>query len=175
MSTGLILKLESRERPAAQVSFAREYEETLHDVRSILTDLCEKLAEAPRIRFVISFLGESWQTDVGTDLPVVLEQLPDLKVGGTKPFVLDLYEQGLERSLHFVPLGEVIEVYCQSRRREWNPPAGVARLSRGQVRSTLLELLEQFAEMAGAIGPTLVQHPWFVDWHGRATRAISEP
>jgi hypothetical protein len=54
------------------------YEEGMHDVRPILSDVCEALADTASADFVASGFGQArWPVDVRTDLPVFLEQLPE--------------------------------------------------------------------------------------------------
>ncbi len=79
----------------------RKYSEELHNVISVLMDICAILAEAPDIRFVIrGFDTQPWRPTVRSDLSVVLEQLPDVlpSLEAATACDLDFYEQGLQRA-----------------------------------------------------------------------------
>lgn len=68
-------------------------------------------------RFVVSGFGqEKWPVSVDTDLPIFLEQLPDLlkSIESRKNFRLDFYEQGVERYLSFILSDAEYSISCIS-------------------------------------------------------------
>lgn len=149
------------------------YDDETDDVRSLLSDLCSRLAEEPQIAFRTSFAGEPWPTDVQTDLATVLEQLPNLPSAFVGTFDLDFYEQGLERTLHFVSRESEVEITATSKRPTWTPPNRAVRLSRDAVQAELRSLAERFAELSIATRPDLWQHPWFRDWRREVSTRLA--
>lgn len=83
------------------------YDESLDDIRSILSDLCRALEQEGELS-VSGFGQDRWPVDVGTDLLILLEQLPALLrcLSCGKPAALEFYEQGIERNLLFTPAGD---------------------------------------------------------------------
>src|SRR5438270_139453 len=101
----------------------RKYDEELDDVRSILTNIGRALADSGAADFTVSGFGQTrWPLDLGTDLPVFLEQLPAAisAVGAGTAFSLDFYEQGVERVIHFSPWRDLYSAKCESY-AQWVP------------------------------------------------------
>ena len=60
------------------------YEEELDDVRSIISDVCEALADTTSADFIVSGFGQKrWPVDVWADLPTFLER-PRGRGAGTR-------------------------------------------------------------------------------------------
>jgi hypothetical protein len=78
----------------------RTYDPELDNITSVLTDICEALAEEGSVRFVVDGFGQDpWPVDVRTDLPVVIEQVPAVLKALRSGFSTSLgfYEQGIQR------------------------------------------------------------------------------
>ncbi len=89
-------------------------------------EVCEFLGDTG-YAFRISGFGQAeWPVDVWYDLSTLVEQLPDalaaLRRG--EPAEIDLYGQGVERTLIFEPAGDVVSITCSSRTR-WQPEPAV--------------------------------------------------
>jgi hypothetical protein len=93
------------------------------DFDSIVMDLCAVLAESD-CSFEISGFGQyEWPVDVRYDLSTLMEQFPEtlsqIRSGGSAE--IDLYGQGVQRSLRFEPRGNgLVSVLCESR-TDWTP------------------------------------------------------
>lgn len=142
----------------------REYDEELDDVRSILSDVCHALEGQAEL--VISGFGqERWPVDVGTDLTVLLEQLPSVirLISTGESAELDLYEQGIERVLVFAPADEWCDISCEGRRR-WQPNPSVERMKRADIAEMLAAVRDGFMRLLRSSAPELAEHPWVVSW-----------
>jgi hypothetical protein len=98
---------------------------------SLVIELCEVLAEADGARFTLGGFGrEPWPVSVDYDMSVFLEQLPDLleNLDSGDVFRLDMYAQGTEAMLEFLPGGEgddQVTITCSSR-TAWIPDPALA-------------------------------------------------
>ncbi len=141
------------------------YEDDLHDVNAIIMDMCEALADTKSFVFRIGGFGEErWPVDVATDLSVVLEQLP-LALGATTrrlPFELDLYEQGIERRLEFVPTGDRYQITCRYIGSGVEPT--VEDIPADVLEKMLCDLGRAFCKVAVTGFPKASRHPWFQEF-----------
>jgi hypothetical protein len=147
-----------------------QYEEKLDDVRSILSDICEALADTSSADFIVSGFGqERWPVDVRTDFPVFLEQLPkaltSVELGSS--FSLDFYEQGIERVMHFERTGEEYSARCESQ-IEWKPQPAIETINRLELRKMLSDVRENLMQFLSLHAPRVAAHPWMRDWAGAA-------
>jgi hypothetical protein len=142
------------------------HEEGTDDVRSILIDLCEALAGDSSTRFSVSGFGqERWPVDVRTDLAVLLEQLPaalDSLQSGS-PFLLDFYEQGLERTIYLEPHGDRYLARCESH-TSWHPDPAVEAIGRPELTEMLATPLNEIMNLLKKAAPGIAAHPWIVAW-----------
>jgi hypothetical protein len=144
----------------------RDYDESLDDIRSILSDVCRALEDDGAGKLIVSGFGQQqWPVDVGTDLAVLLEQLPDLirSLGAGIPAVLDFYEQGIERALVFTPAEDCYEVLCEGR-RDWQPSPSMERIERTDLLAMLSAVRDSFMTLVPNSSPELAEHPWVVSW-----------
>jgi hypothetical protein len=83
-------------------------------------------------RFHIEGFGAlEWPVDVAYDLSAFVEQLPDLiaRIRSRSHAELDLYSQGIERTLEFTHNGELVDILCLSR-TDWVPYPSTESMSR---------------------------------------------
>ncbi|MET3496457.1 hypothetical protein [Variovorax boronicumulans] len=149
--------------PAAELS-PRLYDPDDDDVRSIVMDLCGALDESAD--FLIAGFGQArWPVDVRTDLAVFLEQLPDAvqALRARQAAVIDLYEQGIERTLEFLPPGDRCAVRCISR-TDWAPDPEVEELDITALDDMLLAVRDEFLKVLAQLAPSVVGHPWIAGW-----------
>ncbi|WP_371368295.1 hypothetical protein SRRS_19270 [Sporomusa rhizae] len=101
-----------------------EYDNELDDGRSVISDICKIFADTEKIIFFVSGFGdENWSVDCRVDLPVIIEQLPEIisKFNNKdSSFNLDFYEQGIERKINFIVDKEIVSLECISR-NDWVP------------------------------------------------------
>lgn len=144
-----------------------KYSYELDDVRSVLTDLCDILADVEGTRLVVcGFDAAPWRASVRADLPVVLEQLPDLLRGfrARTTVELDFFEQGLERAVRFSGAGPTLKVTCVSRQTTWSPRIQAIAMTREATYDMFRGLADTFIRVARDACPRLVEHPWIVSW-----------
>jgi hypothetical protein len=72
-----------------------EYDNELDDGRSVISDICVIFADTEKMIFSVSGFGdENWSVDCRFDLPVIIEQLPEIvsKINNKDfDFKLDFY------------------------------------------------------------------------------------
>ncbi len=149
---------------SSRVMPSRVYDLRDDDVRSILVDACDALEG--HADFLISGFGqERWPVEVRTDLAVLLEQLPDVlkavRIG--EDAEIDMYEQGIERTLELEPQTEGYLVRCTSR-TDWRPVPEVEAIGSGQLEAMLLGVRDAFLAALERLAPMLRRHPWIIDW-----------
>lgn len=79
---------------------------------------------------------------------------------GGREFELDFFEQGVERSLEFVPSGLSYDVHCRSR-TSWQPHPDVERIDAAVVLAMLVKLQRTFAAIVERLLPKIAAHEWF--------------
>jgi len=137
------------------------------DIRSILDEICNALSRIGNVSFEVSGFGdENWPVDVRTDLPILLEQLPDAiyAVGAGREFIIDFYEQGIERQLTFSPASaSSYTVVCASE-TNWYPEPSQVELSKAHICEMLFGIQMTFVKTVQKQWPRIAIHPWFADW-----------
>ena len=142
----------------------RVYDESLDDIRSILSDVCQALHSQGEL--IISGFGDPrWRVDVGTDLLVMLEQLPTAirNISSGEYAEIELYEQGAERALEFTPAAGCYLVSCRSWGK-WQPDPGTERIERAELVAMLTAVQDRFMTVVRNSAPQLAEHPWVVSW-----------
>ncbi|WP_374019766.1 hypothetical protein ABU162_08975 [Paenibacillus thiaminolyticus] len=57
----------------------KEYDDELDDETSIISDICKYLHQTKNIEFIVSGFGsELWPVDCTFDLPLIIEELPEI-------------------------------------------------------------------------------------------------
>lgn len=149
---------------AARDFATRSYNSNEDDVRSILIDVCR--ATESQSEFVLSGFGQQrWPVDVGTDLPVFLEQLPSAlhAVNQNMATTVDFYEQGVERSISLEPLGRGYIATCASQ-TDWQPNPTTEDIPGDELADMLLAARDAFMSVLVETAPDLAKHPWIRNW-----------
>jgi hypothetical protein len=152
--------------PAAGRDIGRDVTDVdLDDYPSLVMAVCDVLRVTDCGFRAGGFGHDSWYVDVPYDLSTVVEQLPEaltaLRAG--LPGEIDLYGQGVERSLHFSTHGAFVDVECRSR-TSWVPAPAVVRHDRAALIAMVEKLAEDFGR-AVAIGvPQLAGVEPFARW-----------
>jgi hypothetical protein len=152
---------------------AAEYDARYDDIRSIIMDLCDALADSGGFEFRVAAFGDGcWPVDVRTDLATVLEQLPRCLEACRRgaPFELDFFEQGVERTIEFSPADGRYVAHCRSR-TNWTPDPETESIEVGAVRAMLDGLKRTFCEICERVLPETAAHPWFRSYASRASDA----
>ncbi|WP_198144229.1 hypothetical protein [Parafrankia sp. EUN1f] len=140
------------------------------DYASLVTAACCLLGETD-CRFRIHGFGCSeWPVDVAYDLSVFMEQLPELLEGVRlrRRTEIDLYSQGIERTLEFVPRGELVEIHCLSR-TDWMPNPSVEVPGGSALEAMLTGLAADFVASLTVIGSHMAGMKPFSSWASRAS------
>jgi hypothetical protein len=144
--------------------WTRFYDPREDDVRSILMDVCRKIGRGGE--FVVSGFGQDpWPADVQTDLPVFLEQLPEIlrAVHEMTVVEIDFYEQGLQRSIALSPDSDSYVAVCTSG-MTWQPNPPIERIDREDLEEMLTAAKEVFLRAFREMAPGLAGHPWVRRW-----------
>ena len=135
------------------------------DFTSLVISACEMLG-ATDCRFHMGGFGQDdWNLDVRYDMSSVVEQVPDV-LAGLRAGVdaeLDLYPQGVERSITFHVDGERIIANCISR-TSWVPLTQVEQLARSYVVSAFEGFASSFARAVFVVSPELAITPPLDRW-----------
>ncbi|MEV1329877.1 hypothetical protein AB0J20_09905 [Micromonospora costi] len=135
------------------------------DYESLVMEACALLSETDCRFFVGGFGQDDWRLDVAYDLSAVLEQLPSILVGlraGTEA-ELDLYSQGVERTLTFTRIGQDVIIRCRSQ-TSWVPNPDTEIMSSHDLESMFVRLANDFAASLELVDPDISSLPPFRDW-----------
>lgn len=145
----------------------KEYDDELDDGRSIIEDICEAFRDSEEILLVISGFGEeSWPVDCLYDLPIIIEQLPEILRRISKNnynFELDFYEQGIEREIQFKDNGSYVSVICISR-TDWKPFPDKIDMLQEDIKNMFVNLYTSFISYGEALCFKLINHPMLKEW-----------
>ncbi len=142
------------------------YDPDFDNITVLLSDICDSLAETGQVVFRVSGFGQDrWPVDVGTDLVVVLEQLPRVweALRTSSPTDLDLYEQGIQRTLTFRRTNGETVIGCESM-TQWVPDPAIERIDTRVVLDMLSRFRDAFVRLARQRTPGVVSHRWFQEW-----------
>lgn len=145
----------------------REYDTELDDGRSVITDICEIFADTEKIVFIVSGFGdEKWAVDCRVDLPIIIEQLPEIinKINNKDfNFKLDFYEQGIEREIEFVNDVEGVNLICISR-NSWLPKPSKIEMRKEEVSLIFSKLRDDFLSYSTVLCNSLANHYLLKEW-----------
>ncbi|MEO1174058.1 MAG: hypothetical protein AAFX94_18725 [Myxococcota bacterium] len=140
--------------------------EEFDDVSAVLVEVCQALSRDPRLEFSVpTFDGIVPAPDIGTDLPVVLEQLPAIQhaMFQTQPTRLDFYEQGLEVRVRFQPQHTQFKPTLE-RLVDGEPLTSLDSLPASVLMAMFSELATRFDGVAVQAYPGLVNSPVYTEW-----------
>jgi hypothetical protein len=127
---------------------------------------CAELAATDASFLIGGFGRKDWEFDISYDLSALMESLPELiaAVRHQQRFELDLYPQGVERTLTFrFPEGETVEVDCRSR-TAWTPNPVTEVCDRAELLAMCTGLASDFAASLHAIGSDVAELSPFCAW-----------
>ncbi len=143
-----------------------DYDQALEDWRSLLRDICVVLQKLGARFIVVSPEAGPWPVDVTTDLPVALEQMPELLSFLNNPiskaFEFDFYEQGIQRRIELRKFGDKLEVACRAYSQ--SPMIEKSTCAVAYWRSMISEFLQKFSTTVVKIAPQVSAHPWWKEW-----------
>ncbi|CAH8768851.1 hypothetical protein [Paenibacillus dendritiformis] len=146
----------------------KEYDDELDDETSIISDICKYLHQTKNIEFIVSGFGsELWPVDCTFDLPLIIEELPEIIQNLNKNeynFRLGFYEQGLMREIVFREEGGKIQLECKSLIPGWLPSPSHIVMEKLDVKKMIEELFENFITYSKKVCPELLNEKIFRDW-----------
>ncbi|MCP2265839.1 hypothetical protein ACFQHV_04770 [Promicromonospora thailandica] len=151
--------------PGALVNAGHSFDLS-YDYESLVIEISQVLAEAEGARFVLGGFGrDPWPLSVDYDMSVFLEQLPDLleNLESRDVFRLDMYSQGTEAKLEFLPGDDDVTITCTSR-TSWVPEPSTEHIDRDTLLRMLHELAAGFAHAARTVDPALATVEPFEEW-----------
>ncbi|MFI2074062.1 MULTISPECIES: hypothetical protein [Streptomyces] len=136
------------------------------DYEVLVMEACSALSDVGGNTFHIGGFGsDEWPLDVAYDLSAFMEQLPSLLMGVRehREVEVDLYSQGVERTLIFRPAEDRVMIHCESR-TDWVPSPESESLTQGELVAMLSKLAEDFAGALKAIDSELSKVSPFAEW-----------
>ena len=124
------------------------------DHASVVMDACELLA-ATNTEFRMSGFGNNhWPVDVSYDLSTFMEALPAALAALTagEAAEIDMYGQGIERTLAFARNGDEVTISCQSR-TSWRPSPGTETMPYADLLTMLQQVAREFDAALAALWP----------------------
>ncbi|MFF2432187.1 hypothetical protein [Streptomyces mirabilis] len=152
--------------PSGAVTLASAGLEPGDDYETLVMEACSALSDAGGSTFHIGGFGsDEWPLDVSYDLSAFMEQLPLLLAGvrDRREVEVDLYSQGIERTLTFRPSGELVMIHCNSR-ANWVPNPERESIAQSELVAMLSKLAEDFARGLKAINSELSEIAPFERW-----------
>jgi hypothetical protein len=145
--------------------------EDLSDYHYLAMRGCADLAQTDAAFHIGGFGTQDWGFDISYDMSSFVESLPELvkALHGRKEFELDLYPEGVERTLTFRLRGDdTVEVDCASR-TSWVPDPSTETAARAQLLALCRALQQDLAASLEAIGSDVAPLPPFSTWHPGAS------
>jgi hypothetical protein len=130
---------------------------TDYDYEHLVMVACEALSEAGCGTFQMGGFGnDEWPVDVAYDLSVFMEQVPSLvaRLRERQDFEMDLYSQGLERTLVFRHVEDTVVIQCLSR-TAWTPRPEFETLARAELLAMVSELATNVMAGVKKVAPPL--------------------
>lgn len=126
---------------------------------------CDLLGRTDARFHVEGFGSNDWRMDVWYDLSVFMVQFPELvqSIAERSEFELNMYSQGVERSLFFYPGTDGVLIRCVSR-TDWVPDPDVEVIDFSDLTSMLARLAVDFVESVRIVDASLVSSSPFDRW-----------
>lgn len=127
------------------------------DYETLVMEACTALFDAGGSRFHIGGFGnDEWPLDIGYDLSAFMEQFPSLIAGvrERREVEVDIYSQGIERTLTFRPSEDLVMIHCESR-TNWVPNPEFESIAQSELVAMLSKLAQNFARVLKAINSEL--------------------
>ncbi|WP_405584033.1 hypothetical protein [Streptomyces sp. NBC_01190] len=119
---------------------------------------CGVLADTDALFRIGGFGTEDWSFDLGYDMSAFVEGLPHLieALRAGSEAEIDLYPQGVERTLRFSPVGDQVRITCVSR-TSWVPRPGIEVCGLDELLGMCARLAQDFSEALSAVAPAIAQ------------------
>jgi hypothetical protein len=139
--------------------------EDLEDYEYLVMRGCGALAETDAAFRIGGFGKDDWAFTVGYDMSAFMEELPYLidALRSGNATEIDLYPQGVERTLTFSPADGLVRVTCESR-TSWVPRPDVEVCVADDLLSMCVRLARDFATALDSAVPPIAQLAPFDRW-----------
>jgi hypothetical protein len=139
--------------------------EYLEDYWYLAVRACGVLAETDAGFRIGGFGTEDWAFDVGYDMSAFVEGLSGLidALRAGNETEIDLYPQGVERTLTFSPVGDQVRIRCVSR-TSWVPRPDVEECELDELLAMCVRLAHDFAAALPDVAPTIAGLAPFDRW-----------
>ncbi|MGW9125603.1 hypothetical protein ACWGPW_11420 [Paenibacillus chitinolyticus] len=134
---------------------------------AVISMICDIFEISGAVRFKVSGFGQNeWPVDCRTDLATVMEEVPEIlkKIELNQyDFILDFYEQGMERQVTFSPDKDAIKLTCSSR-TYWTPDPVFIHMKKEQISRIFEDLYSRFLEVGEILCIDLIHDPLLEEW-----------
>jgi hypothetical protein len=168
------MEFKLRIKPGTDFSEVRtEYDPKLDNMMSIFDSVCDALHESKTAKFTVSGFGlDKWPVSVRTDLSILLEQLAEAiaAVKAHAPFVIDFYEQGIQRKIAFEPLGAGYVAQCTrcTSQTNWMVESTTERVTTAVLLRMFCKIRDDFMSCLRSEAPAVAAHPWLIEYFSEA-------
>jgi len=146
----------------------KEYDDNFDDHTSIISDICGYLHQTGEIDFIVTGFGsERWPVDCKFDLPLIIEELPEIIQKFNKnecSFCLGFYEQNVMREINFSEKEGSLHLACKSIAHGWSPSPSNLIMEKLSMKKMLEGLFRDFIFCSQKICPELLDEKLFRDW-----------
>lgn len=154
----------------------RQYDEELDDISSLISDACRFMSVRGGYEFSLtSHVVRHIALDVGTDLAIVLEQIPQLltwlRQETSEQFTLLLYEQGVNLRIELTKTGNAIRLRFSELTS--GHELGVDIASAHAIETGARAVSDYFIEFVRSRCNPIFTHPWFQEWLSSQQRSQS--
>jgi hypothetical protein len=139
--------------------------EDLEDYWYLAMRACGVLAGTDACFHIGGFGWDNWAFDVSYDMSAFVEELPRLieALRSGREAKLDLYPQGVDRTLTFSPAGDQVHISCVSR-TSWVPQPDVEVCGLDELLGMYVRLAQGFGAALPAVAPSIARLPPFDGW-----------
>lgn len=145
----------------------KKYYSDIDDETSVILDICDIFYESKIVKFIVSGFGEEeWPVDCKYDLPGIIEVIPGILRNmekGNYNFILDFFEQGIERKVIFNECDGVVIASCLSRTK-WKAIPSVLKIEKTELNRVLKTFYKNFILYASIMCNDFIKNPLLTEW-----------
>lgn len=134
---------------------------------AVISMICDIFEISGAVTFKASGFGQNeWPVDCRIDLATVMEQVPEIlkKIELNQyDFILDFYEQGMERQVAFSQDKDAVKLTCSSR-THWTSDPIFIHMKKEQISRIFEDLYNRFLEIGEILCSDLIHDPMLKEW-----------
>lgn len=146
------------------------YDPLLHNEISYFDPMCDDLYKTKRVKFVITGFDEKeWPVD-NVELSILIEQLPVVFAAfyhEALDFVIDFYEQGMDRTLVFKGTKDDVEITARPfslHSTMWRPHPERVTMNRPHLLRMFIKIKDDFYNLTHEVSPWLWKDEFINTW-----------